>query len=147
MAGVLAAPAVHVNTAQAYRDLSPRLTTELQQNKIVSFQSLTWDRSSLATARNDFEAVVFEQHPRLARLKKQLVRAGADLALMSGSGSAVYGLFQERNRISDATASLREEQAFRISLVSRGRYHAMWRRALAEHTKPGLWPPQSRYLR
>ena len=37
--GLLVAPGIHVNTAQAYRDLSPRLTTELQQNKIVSFQS------------------------------------------------------------------------------------------------------------
>ncbi|MCU1236924.1 MAG: 4-diphosphocytidyl-2-C-methyl-D-erythritol kinase, partial [Candidatus Solibacter sp.] len=49
--GLLIAPAIHVNTAQAYRDLSPRLTggltTELQQNKIFSFQSLTWDPGSL----------------------------------------------------------------------------------------------------
>jgi 4-diphosphocytidyl-2-C-methyl-D-erythritol kinase len=147
LTGVLAAPGIHVNTARAYRDLSPRLTSELQQNKIVSFQSFTWDRNSLASARNDFEDVVFEQHPKLARLKKQLVRAGADSALMSGSGSAVFGLFRERNRISDAIASLGEEQAFRISLVSRVRYRAMWWRALAEYTEPGLWPPQSRYLR
>src|ERR1035441_894487 len=41
--GILVAPGIHVNTAQAYRDLSPRLTTELQQNKIFSFQSVTWD--------------------------------------------------------------------------------------------------------
>jgi len=122
------------------------LTTELQQNKIVSFQTLTWDTSSLASARNDFEDVVFEQHPKLAALKKRLVRAGAAVALMSGSGSAVYGLFRERNRISSAIGSLGEERGFRISLVSRARYRAMWWRALAEHTKPGLWPPQNRYL-
>jgi len=146
LSGVLAAPGIHVNTAQAYRDLSPRLTTELQQNKIVSFQTLTWDTSSLASARNDFEDVVFEQHPKLAALKKRLVRAGAAVALMSGSGSAVYGLFRERNRISSAIGSLGEERGFRISLVSRARYRAMWWRALAEHTKPGLWPPQNRYL-
>src|SRR4051794_15623347 len=85
--GIIVAPGVHVNTAQAYRDLSPRLTTELQQNKIDSFQTLTWDTTSLASARNDFESVVFEQHPKLAGLKKQLVRAGASAALMSGSGS------------------------------------------------------------
>ena len=55
--GILVAPGIHVNTAQAYRDLSPRLTTELQQNKIFSFQSVTWDTSRLAGACNDFEAV------------------------------------------------------------------------------------------
>src|ERR1035441_7853801 len=70
--GILVAPGIHVNTAQAYRDLSPRLTTELQQNKIVSFQSVTWDTGSLASARNDFETVVFEQHRKLATLKKRL---------------------------------------------------------------------------
>jgi 4-diphosphocytidyl-2-C-methyl-D-erythritol kinase len=145
--GVLIAPAIHVNTAQAYRDLSPRLTSELQQNKIVSFQSVTWDTTSLAGARNDFEEVVFEQHPKLRGLKNRLVRAGADVALMSGSGSAVYGLFHDRNRISRVKESLGEEQASRISLVSRNRYRAMWRKALAGHIKPGLWPPQSRYLR
>src|SRR5437016_3402070 len=74
--GVLVAPDVHVNTAQAYRDLSPRLTSESQQNKIFAFQSLTWD-PNLGLAANDFEAVVFEQHRGLAALKKRLVRAGA----------------------------------------------------------------------
>ena len=75
--GLLVAPAIHVDTARAYRDLSPRLTMESQQNKIYSFQSLTWDTGSLAEARNDFEAVVFEQHAELAILKKRLTAAGA----------------------------------------------------------------------
>ncbi len=47
-------PGIHVNTAQAYRDLSPRLTTELQQNKIFSFQSLTWDTGRLARRSQRF---------------------------------------------------------------------------------------------
>jgi 4-diphosphocytidyl-2-C-methyl-D-erythritol kinase len=147
MSGVLVAPGIHVNTAQAYRDLSPRLTTDLQRNKILSFQSLTWDASSVSTGCNDFEGVVFEQHPKLAQLKRRLVRAGADLALMSGSGSSVYGLFRDRKKASRAVRAMSEEQAFRISLVSRVRYRAMWQRALAQHTKTGLWPPHSRYLR
>jgi 4-diphosphocytidyl-2-C-methyl-D-erythritol kinase len=145
--GVLVAPGIHVNTAQAYRDLSPRLTTDLQQNKMVSFQSLTWDTTSLASVQNDFEEVVFEQHPELAKLKKRLVRAGAAVALMSGSGSSVYGLFPDRNRINRALGVVKEEQAFRIGLVSRVRYRAMWWRALARHSKPGLWPPHNRYSR
>ena len=143
--GILVAPGIHVNTAQAYRDLSPRLTTELQQNKIVSFQSVTWDTSSLASVRNDFETVVFEQHRKLATLKKRLVRAGATAALMTGSGSALFGLFGEGNGISRAIELLGDVETFPISLVGRGRYRALWRRALKEHTTPGLWPLQSRY--
>ena len=143
--GILVAPGIHVDTARAYRDLSPRLTTELQQNKIVSFQSVTWDTGSLASVRNDFESVVFEQHRKLATLKKRLVRAGATVALMTGSGSALFGLFPDGNRISRARELLGEVQTFPISLVGRARYRALWRRALKEHTTPGLWPLQSRY--
>jgi 4-diphosphocytidyl-2-C-methyl-D-erythritol kinase len=143
--GILVAPGIHVNTAQAYRDLSPRLTTELQQNKIVSFQSVTWDTSSLASARNDFETVVFEQHRKLATLKKRLVRAGATVALMTGSGSALFGLFGDGHGISRARELLGAVETFPISLVGRARYRALWRRALKEHTTPGLWPLQSRY--
>ena len=143
--GILVAPGIHVNTAQAYRDLSPRLTTELQQNKIVSFQSVTWDTSSLASVRNDFETVVFEQHRKLATLKKRLVRAGATVALMTGSGSALFGLFGDGNGISRARELLGAVETFPISLVGRARYRALWRRALKEHTTPGLWPLQSRY--
>ncbi len=139
-AGLLVTPSIHVNTAQAYRDLSPRLTTELQQNKIFSFQSLTWEPGSLSSARNDFEAVVFEQHPKLARLKSRLVRSGATAALMSGSGSALYGLFSDRNAIYRAIESLGEEKTFRFSLVGRSRYRALWRRAMSEHTKSTVWP-------
>src|SRR5690242_1695632 len=62
--GLVVAPGAHVSTAEAYRALSPRLTSETQQNKMVSFQTLTWDGDAVPP-RNDFEAVVFEQHPEL----------------------------------------------------------------------------------
>ena len=94
--GLLVAPALHVSTAEAYRRLSPRLTVELQESTIFSFQSLVWDRGVPNDPCNDFEAVVFEQHPQLADLKRRLVRTGARPVLMSGSGSAIFGLFRER---------------------------------------------------
>jgi 4-diphosphocytidyl-2-C-methyl-D-erythritol kinase len=150
--GLLVAPEVHMNTARAYGDLSlrlehyPGLTTESQQNKIFSFQSHTWDLNRLELAANDFEAVVFERHRALGVLKKRLVRDGAAVAMMTGSGSALFGLFADRAGVSRALESLGEVRAFRISLVSRARYRSMWRRALQEHIKPNIWPPQSRYF-
>lgn len=145
-AGVLATPAVHVSTARAYRDLSPRLTTESQQNKMVSFQTQTWD-AGCGAASNDFEEVVFEQHRSLALLKRRLLRAGAATALMTGSGSALFGLFRTAGEASRARESLGEERSFRFSLVSRARYRQMWWRALGEHSIGRIWPPQSRYAR
>ena len=142
--GVLVAPGIHVNTAQAYRDLSPRLTTELQQNKIFSFQSHTWELGCLEPAINDFEAVVFEQHARLAALKRRLSRTGASVALMTGSGSAIFGLFPNRGAALEALEVLEDEKAVPFSLVSRARYRGLWFRALGEHITGNIWPPRSR---
>lgn len=44
---------------------------------------------------NDFEPTVFRKFPTIAEIKTKLYEAGATYASMSGSGSAVYGLFKE----------------------------------------------------
>ncbi len=145
--GLLAVPDVHVSTAEAYRLLSPRLTSESEQNKIFSFQSLALAGGVSETGCNDFEAVVMEQYPRLALLKKRLERAGAAPAVMSGSGSAVFGLFRTRDQAVRARNQLSGEKAVGISLVNRARYRAMWWRALQGQIDQKLWPPRSRYVR
>jgi 4-diphosphocytidyl-2-C-methyl-D-erythritol kinase len=144
---IVVAPDVHVSTAQAYRDLSPRLTSESLQNKIIGFQSPVWGRSVETPSQNDFEEVVFAQHPSLAAIKKRLLRAGATAALMTGSGSAIFGLYPDRNRISIALQSLGAARAFPVSFVTRTRYRRMWWRLLEKHIAGRTWPPQSRYAR
>jgi 4-diphosphocytidyl-2-C-methyl-D-erythritol kinase len=142
--GVVVATGIHVSTPEAYRRLSPRLTTESQQNKIFSFQSQVWDRGR-SPAANDFESVVFEEHRRLAVIKRKLLREGADTAMMTGSGSAVFGLFPTGGDAARALNSLGKVDAFRISLVSRARFRSLWRHALREHITGRIWPPRSRY--
>jgi len=144
---LVVAPGVHVSTAQAYRDLSPRLTSESQENKMFSFQSQVWARGVGSLPRNDFEDVVLDQHGLLAAIKKRLLRAGASAALMTGSGSAIFGLFSDRNRISVALQSLGAGKAFPVSFVRRSQYRRMWWRALEDHSTARIWPPQSRYAR
>ncbi len=171
-AGVLIAPGIHVNTAQAYRDLSPRLTIESQQNKIFSFQTLTWQiggphppgdgsgaggRCGKSPSRrgmqaqpipvNDFESVVLEQHGKLLELENRLTRAGASCSLMTGSGSAIFGLFPDRSQAARAVEQLRNEAAQLMGLVGRSGYRSMWWRQLAAHIDRKTWPPQSRYSR
>jgi 4-diphosphocytidyl-2-C-methyl-D-erythritol kinase len=144
--GLLIAPRVPVSTAAAYRALAPRLTIESAQNKIVSFQPRVWSEigdSVVEAGVNDFETVVFEQFPQLASLKRRLVRLGANPALMTGSGSAIFGLFAGRAQVRRAAKSLAGERVFPISLVSRARYRQLWKRMLRPHIDEGLWPPQS----
>jgi 4-diphosphocytidyl-2-C-methyl-D-erythritol kinase len=55
---------------------------------------------------NDFEKVVFPQYPELRQVKSVLERAGAQYASLSGSGSAIYGLFGSREKASTAAKKL-----------------------------------------
>jgi len=142
--GLLVAPGVHVSTAAAYRALTPRLTTESQQNKIVSFQSQVWNGFPADAGVNDFETVVFEQFPQLAALKQRLVKLGARPAMMTGSGSALFGLFRTQEQVRRARKSLSKEHVFPISLVNRTRYRHLWWRALRPYIEENLWPPLSR---
>jgi 4-diphosphocytidyl-2-C-methyl-D-erythritol kinase len=152
--GALVAPGVHVSTAEAYKALGARLTNELHPNKIESFQSQLWGQGSAGTGVNDFESVVFEAHPQLKPFKSKLLKAGASSALMTGSGSALFGLFPNRAAAARAVELLGGRKSkpdglkvHGISLVSRVRYQTLWWRALDEHIDGRIWPPRSRYSR
>jgi 4-diphosphocytidyl-2-C-methyl-D-erythritol kinase len=149
--GLLLSAGVHVSTAEAYAGLGPRLTTESVQNKIVTFQSRVWSQEELcdrAGIRNDFETVVFEKHPQLAALKRRLLKLGARPAMLTGSGSALFGLFGSREEVSSAIQSIRGEvEIFPISLVGRRQYRSLWWRQLDAHLEEKQWPPRSRYVR
>jgi 4-diphosphocytidyl-2-C-methyl-D-erythritol kinase len=150
--GVVIAPELHISTAEAYHRLSAQLTSKPQQNKIVSFQSSVWGGSAgdhntaeTPSGENDFESVVFEQYPALKSIKLHLRKLGANPALMSGSGSAVFGLFPDRAQVRRAIQSFGKERVFPIKLVSRARFRAEWQKRLRSHTREKSWPPQSRY--
>jgi 4-diphosphocytidyl-2-C-methyl-D-erythritol kinase len=59
-----------------------------------------------AGIENDFEQVVFPQHPELRAVKRDLEREGAAYASLSGSGSAVYGLFKSQDQAKKAATRL-----------------------------------------
>ncbi len=144
LSGILVSPGIHISTADAYRLLNSRLTSESQQNKIVTFQSRAWDGGVSGAACNDFETVATQQYGIIGAIKKRMLRAGASMALMTGSGSAVYGIFPSSAPASEVFRIFRREKAFRFSLVSRARYRAMWWRTLEEHVTAKVWPPRNR---
>jgi hypothetical protein len=68
--------------------------------------------------------------------------------MMTGSGSALFGLFEERARAAHAAESFQGlDTPYGFSLVNRVRYQSLWRRALDKHIVGRTWPPRSRYAR
>ena len=63
---------------------------------IIEKQSITtWK----ATVSNDFEQSIFNEHPSIAKIKDLLYEKGSIYASMTGSGAAVYGLFDKKTDI------------------------------------------------
>jgi 4-diphosphocytidyl-2-C-methyl-D-erythritol kinase len=76
---------------------------------------------------NDFEQVVFPKYPALGEVKRTLERAGALYAQLSGSGSAVYGLFRTEAAAERATRRLGKDAVpvVMTKTLNRGQY---WKR-------------------
>jgi len=87
---VLVKPNVHVSTAQAYADISPR-QPEISVEEVLRLPLKEW-RTKLI---NDFEKSIFEKHPVISQVKDKLYMLGADYACMSGSGASVFGIFEK----------------------------------------------------
>ena len=108
---VVVVPPVHVATAEAYRAVRPRADGRPDLRAVVASNDLARWRADLA---NDFEAPVYEAHPEVCEVKLMLVEAGAGYASLSGSGAAVYGVFES------------DEQAQRAVHAARRGGHRVW---------------------
>ncbi len=122
---LLILPDFSVSTAMAYREydrLGESLTSNDKESKIIQFLEAK-DSSLIRSLRNDLEAVVFRIHPQLAEIKQEIKRSGAELSLMSGSGSALFGLFLEEEPA--RFAAFRMKGRYRtqvVATVSRDEY-------------------------
>lgn len=84
-------PSVAVSTRDAYTAIVPKTPAKCCRD-IVRQPIETWKDELV----NDFEAPIFAMHPDLAAIKQSLYDAGAVYAAMSGSGSALFGIFREQ---------------------------------------------------
>ena len=84
-------PDIAVSTREAYQQIIPKQPAKCCRD-IVRQPIETWREELI----NDFEAPAFAQHPILADIKEKLYNMGALYAQMSGSGSAMFGIFREK---------------------------------------------------
>ncbi len=100
---LLALPSLRISTAEAYEHLS---VPERIKPASLALETLGRPETLAALAVNDFEASVFDRHPELGKLREALHEAGALTARLSGSGAALFGLFDDREAADRARASL-----------------------------------------
>ena len=88
---VIAKPEEGVSTKEAYSGVKP-VTPQVRLIDALQCPIGKWR----GVVKNDFEKHIFELHPAIAELKSAMYNAGAIYASMSGSGSAVFGIFENR---------------------------------------------------
>jgi 4-diphosphocytidyl-2-C-methyl-D-erythritol kinase len=102
---LLCNPGVHISTPWAYQHVRP----SLRQSSIRQLVMDGITRRAFEVALvNDFEDPVFTAYPAIAEVKMVMQDCGSLLTLMSGSGSTVFGFFQNDRTATDATRSLTE---------------------------------------
>jgi 4-diphosphocytidyl-2-C-methyl-D-erythritol kinase len=130
----------HVSTAEAYAGLgrtSTNALTSAQESPILrEFQAIAWALNSARLEqfplKNDFEPAVFKKHPELAVVAKKLRRLGGKPAMMTGSGSALFGVFESDASAQRAAAQFGAASCYKVRFLSRRQYRAHWRRALGK---------------
>jgi 4-diphosphocytidyl-2-C-methyl-D-erythritol kinase len=120
-------PGFSISTPEAYQQAGLRLTSQAKLRSIrgvgawPQFPLLEW-----GPAENDFERVVFARWPELARLKRLLIRAGAEIASLTGSGSAVYAVFESARQLLHASKLIPKGWlVFRSRTLSRAEYRRL----------------------
>ncbi len=93
---ILVVPGVHLSTGHIFSMIKPGIL-DLSISEIIKLPITRWQN----LLRNDFEKIVFTRYPVLAKLKQELIDREALYASMTGTGSALYGLFETKPEINN----------------------------------------------
>jgi 4-diphosphocytidyl-2-C-methyl-D-erythritol kinase len=120
-------PKAKVATVEAYKALNSPALTKVDNAFILSISRADeqFTDSYPSALHNDFEPVIFHLNPEIRRVKDALLRAGARKALLAGSGSSVFGVFDNSVRQGRAIEALEKESDWRIfpcATLSRAAY-------------------------
>lgn len=117
---IIITPNAAVSTADAYSAFSSNALTTMVTDPILSssrkeaISGCFIPGSPYAELENDFESVIFDIEPEIRRAKETLFQAGAFRALLAGSGSSVFGIFEDKKAQQRAIDEIRSEAGWRI---------------------------------
>lgn len=95
---VIVFPGFGISTKWAYRQINLNLTIRNKNAKLMFLNGRNYDDTNIGNfLKNDLEEVVFQKYPVLSEIKKKLYDHHAIFASMAGSGSAILGIFRNRN--------------------------------------------------
>ncbi len=120
---VIIVPPLEVSTAWVYGSLKLELTENRHSYIINRLKRLGYNRCDVL--ENDLETVTQERFPQIAEIKALLKEAGAQGALMSGSGSSVFGVFRTKDQALNAKRTLEDRELGEIFVTT------LWRKAQA----------------
>ncbi|HKL38394.1 MAG TPA: 4-(cytidine 5'-diphospho)-2-C-methyl-D-erythritol kinase [Bacteroidales bacterium] len=100
---VVVVPPLHIPTARAYQLVTPRKSRPGLKQIITDLHPKQWPDK----ANNDFEEPLAQEMPQLLAIKQGLYDSGALYASLSGSGSAIYGIFEEKPSLPDTFSGYR----------------------------------------
>lgn len=115
---------IHIDTGKAYAALNRTMNHEYDRKGVEARRRLLTEgiagndlESFRGILKNDFETVIFKDHPELAVIRNSMMDCGADYAAMTGSGSSIIGMFRDYDAIREA--ELKMKRGVRQIILSR----------------------------
>jgi 4-diphosphocytidyl-2-C-methyl-D-erythritol kinase len=120
---LIAYPEVSISTAEVFKRLNLGLTNPPKQHRNSPFKERLFCISRDLV--NDLETVTLTRYPLVKSAKEALLSLGAKGALMSGSGSSVFGIFAHQQAVHEAAVALMAThgwQLFAVKLITGGHF-------------------------
>lgn len=110
-------PGFTVSTGWAYNSINKyNLLTKSTNNNIIDNYSLDINTVK-SLLYNDFESVVNKRHTEIPKIKEKLINAGAQGTLLSGSGSSVFGIFQDKTSAENASLNFKSDSKQKVFIA------------------------------
>ena len=104
---LLIIPEIFISTAWAYTTLKKDLKNEIDRPNFAHF--LEENNLSKVIFDNDFERIVIPTYPKIGDIKEGLLKTGAKYASLSGSGSTVFGIYDDEAEAKQAESHFQKQ--------------------------------------